>query len=364
MMRISIALAVILVTMNLATFDGSPFNQAQTPEKGSPTTPVADRQSAEHLITPKCRQSIDRGTDWLLSAIHRHGVGVDINQPTDLSCTAITGLALLAQGSTPAGGPHSTELRQILDAVLLRVEPLSVESPPDTVNTLVQRKIGANADLFLAAIFLSQIHGDAGRDERYVRPALEKLVRIIGRTQGPDGTWGNQSWAPILGTVLGWESLRAASSCGMRIDASAELAGKALLDKLKDPSESEADWMHSFYKKASSVRVLHSLGYRDNPTFEESVQRIITVAREDYRPFVQAGGEEYLAFFLVTECLLQEPRPSWTTWYPTVRDKLIRVQNSDGSWSGHHCITSRTFCTAAALLTLQAPNRYLVLSDL
>ena len=33
---------------------------------------------------------------------------------------------------------------------------------------------------------------------------------------------------------------------------------------------------------------------------------------------------------------------------------LDRIQNSDGSWSGHHCITGRTFCTSTALLVLMA----------
>ena len=33
---------------------------------------------------------------------------------------------------------------------------------------------------------------------------------------------------------------------------------------------------------------------------------------------------------------------------------LNRMQNADGSWSGHHCITGRTFCTASALLVLMA----------
>jgi hypothetical protein len=47
-----------------------------------------------------------------------------------------------------------------------------------------------------------------------------------------------------------------------------------------------------------------------------------------------------------------------------VRDKIIRVQNADGSWTGHHCITARTFCTAAAMLTLQATNLYIPASDL
>jgi hypothetical protein len=33
---------------------------------------------------------------------------------------------------------------------------------------------------------------------------------------------------------------------------------------------------------------------------------------------------------------------------------LDRIQNGDGSWSGHHCITGRTFCTSTALLVLMA----------
>jgi hypothetical protein len=43
---------------------------------------------------------------------------------------------------------------------------------------------------------------------------------------------------------------------------------------------------------------------------------------------------------------------------------VIRVQNRDGSWSGHHCITARSFCTSAALLTLLAPNLFLPISNL
>ncbi len=33
---------------------------------------------------------------------------------------------------------------------------------------------------------------------------------------------------------------------------------------------------------------------------------------------------------------------------------LERVQNQDGSWSGQHCITGRSFGTSTALLVLMA----------
>jgi hypothetical protein len=35
-------------------------------------------------------------------------------------------------------------------------------------------------------------------------------------------------------------------------------------------------------------------------------------------------------------------------------ETLNRIQDKDGGWSGHHCITGRTFCTATALLVLMA----------
>ena len=38
----------------------------------------------------------------------------------------------------------------------------------------------------------------------------------------------------------------------------------------------------------------------------------------------------------------------------SMAQNLTRIQNGDGSWTGHHCITGRTFCTAAALLVLTA----------
>lgn len=314
-------------------------------------------------ITPRGLRAIDLGTRWLVSAIHHHGVGVDQDSPPDLGCTAITGLALLSQGNTPRGGRYSRDVERLMDVILLRIDELPETGRNGHQQTLIQRKIGHNADLFLSALFLSQVLGESGLAENEVRQALEKLVRLISRSQGPDGTWGSDSWAPVLGTVLGWESLRASASCGLKVEASASLAGKALIEKLKARSDQDRDWMHNFYKEAAGIRVLHSLGYRNDPTFEEAVLKIVTLVQNDDRPFVQAGGEEFLAFSLVTESLLQQPRESWKPWYPTVRDKLIRIQNKDGSWSGHHCITARTFCTAAALLTLQAPQRALPLSD-
>jgi hypothetical protein len=317
-------------------------------------------------VSPEGQRSIEHGTRWLLSTMRPDGsISGDIGERPDLSCTAMAGLALVSQGNTPRGGPHSEELSRITDAVLNMVDSI----PPGEIHyrqvSLVQRKIGRNADRFLAALFLSQVLGESGDADADVRFALDKLVTEICRTQGPDGTGGSESWAPVLGTVLGWESLRAAHSCGLKVEASAKLVGEALREHLKKSMGSSSEgWMHDFYKDASIIRVLHSMGYRSDPAFKTCVERTLRFAKHDSRPFQLAGGEEYLGFFLVTECFLQQPEAESQEWYPVVSKRIVDQQNADGSWSGHHCITDRTFCTAAALLTLQSANYCLPISNL
>jgi hypothetical protein len=46
----------------------------------------------------------------------------------------------------------------------------------------------------------------------------------------------------------------------------------------------------------------------------------------------------------------------WRDWYENVSGKLVSIQNEDGSWNGHHCITSPVFCTATSLLILSVNN--------
>ncbi|KAA0131636.1 hypothetical protein FYZ48_26230 [Gimesia chilikensis] len=326
----------------------------------------SDRVHAANPVRhdPKTRQAIERGMKWLTSAIHRDGtVGADQYHLPDLGCTSMVGLVLLAEGSTPREGQYQKQSRAVLYGVLDLVESRPLNRSPQEV-TLIQRKIGMNADVFLATLYLSQVYYDAPGEEKAIRVALDRLVEHICLTQGKDGTWGNESWAPILGTILGWESLRAASSAGLKIEASEQLVGQALIKKLQSQPDVKQNWMHQFYKEAAAVRVLYSMGYRDQPEFQECVDQILKTVKTEHRIFRFAGGEEYLAFYFITECMLKGEDRSWKAWYPQVRDGFLRTQNRDGSWKGHHCITDRTFCTAGVLLTLLSPNFSLPMSDL
>jgi hypothetical protein len=65
----------------------------------------------------------------------------------------------------------------------------------------------------------------------------------------------------------------------------------------------------------------------------------------------------------ISETLLAQGGKEWEKWDAQMSENLHRVQNSDGSWSGHHCITGRTFCTSTALLALMADRSPAPLAD-
>ena len=327
--------------------------------------PEAEKPAASfEEFTDKSEESLRRANQWLLKAIQRNGgCGVDIGQQPDIGCTAMVGLALLAQGNTPIEGPQSREIRRIVAFLLRAVENMPADDITSAARTQLQNKIGRHAHTFFATLFLSQVLGE-GHDPVPVSRALEQLVDTLAKAQTPEGNWGGDSWAPVLGTVMGWVALRGAHFAGFRVEASAKKTADHLLKEMQGKiKQQNGGWMHTLYKNATGVRVLYAQGLEHEGIAENAFQSVLKIVTNDNTPFSQAGGEEYLAFHLITETMLQRGGKDWARWYPVVRDKIIGVQNSDGSWTGKHCITSRTFCTAAAGLVLSAPNRYLPISQ-
>ena len=72
--------------------------------------------------------------------------------------------------------------------------------------------------------------------------------------------------------------------------------------------------------------------------------------------FGSNGGEEFLSYLQTGESMIIGKDNSWKKWYDNISGRMLRIQNDDGSWSGHHCITSPVFCTATCLLILSVNN--------
>ena len=70
--------------------------------------------------------------------------------------------------------------------------------------------------------------------------------------------------------------------------------------------------------------------------------------------FGSIGGEEFFSYLNISESLRRTGGPEWMKWNANMTAKLLKLQNEDGTWAGHHCITGRVAVTSAAILLLTA----------
>lgn len=93
---------------------------------------------------------------------------------------------------------------------------------------------------------------------------------------------------------------------------------------------------------------------KNDKSLQQAQARVVErlADRQFVAGFGNNGGEEFLSYMNIGESLLAKGGEDFAKWDKAMTENLTRVQNEDGSWTGHHCITGRTFCTAAALLTL------------
>jgi hypothetical protein len=69
--------------------------------------------------------------------------------------------------------------------------------------------------------------------------------------------------------------------------------------------------------------------------------------------FGSVGGEEFFSYLNVSDSLQRSGAAQWKEWHAQMAQKILNLQNSDGTWAGHHCITGRVAVTSAAILNLK-----------
>lgn len=333
-----------------------------------------DGESAKLPRTPD--EALGKGLNWLVSTQGKDGGwGQDGGETSyvregenlettgnDLANTAVAALALLEGGSTPTAGPHREAAARALEFVLRGVEQAPEEGL--TLKTLqgtqIQRKLGPFIDTFLTAQLLSELDGetgDADLDER-VRAALETCVRKIEAHQQADGSWNiSGGWAPILGTSMASQSLDRAREKGLRVEASVLAKVDQYTETIAVDAEASAP-ASAGIELYRDAQVLEQLSRTDKDRKEnrQEIDQVVSKLgdRRFQAGFGSMGGEEFFSYLNISDSLKRTGGEAWESWNTDIQSKLVRLQNEDGSWAGHHCITGRVAVTSAAVLTIAA----------
>lgn len=106
------------------------------------------------------------------------------------------------------------------------------------------------------------------------------------------------------------------------------------------------------------ARIQQQVRFYEEAEVQQAANVQLLAARAKDSQFIAGfgnnGGEEFLSYMNISESLFVKGGKEWREWDQSITKAIDGHQNNDGSWSGHHCITGRTFCTSAAILCLLA----------
>src|SRR5687768_14738935 len=370
----------LLAVVMSVTVVGSAAVWAQTPR----TTPEPKSAPA------KGSTAVDKGARWLASVQGADGGwGQDGGEAAsarpgerlesggnDVANTAVAALALLQ-----AGRQYEPQVERALAFVLQRIEasPADGLAITDRQGTQIQRKLGPYIDTFLSSMLMSQIDGRASTPalNARVRKALQKTVAKIEKHQQSDGSWNVAGgWAPVLGTSMASRSLFEAQNRGVAVDAAVlKRAENYTVSALSAPPPAAARGAAGGVSAGSlavaspaapaeaagvplyqGAQALEQLSRTAADRVQNAKQISAIQGQLANAAFVggygSMGGEEFFSYLNISDSMKRVGGDAWSKWHADITQKILGLQNSDGTWAGHHCITGRVAMTSAAILNL------------
>lgn len=391
----------------------SPSRQAAfacAPPPAAAENSAAGESSEKPAVKP-LDPMLAKALGWLVEAQSPNGgwgagshAHQDVRDPhlvqVDPATTSFAAMALLRAGNTLASGDYRAALHKAMAHLVQIVEESSADGPRITTleGTQPQAKLGQLVDTSLTANFFARLLPTLDADHPWkprVQKALDVCLRKLEKSQTENGSWNVGGWAPVLQSALSGNALELARAAGRRVDedalarsrkyqegnvdtktgkvaseaaagvelyavagaqrATAEKAKQAqdkLAEAKRDGRLKEADQISAENLQKAGVKREEAqaldAAFRIN---EQQAQRVIDDERL-LEGFGSNGGEEFLSYLLSSESLVITGGKTWEEWHAKLHTRLAKIQNPDGSWSGHHCITSPVFCTAAVVQSL------------
>lgn len=417
---ILIAGAVGIFSLVASTFSVKPSRTPYTSNipKGCVFRTVMGEEKSDSFFIYKTSDrvtaSMDRGLAWVARAQQDNGgwgagshARQDLQDPhavsSDPATTAMVAMALLRTGNTLSKGSYATQLRKATEYLLQAVESSSPNSSNITnlTSTQIQSKLGNNIDVVLTSQYLTNLVNQLNTNDplrNRAKRAVEVCIAKIQQAQRADGSMEGSGWAGVLQSSFATNALEAAQAVDVAVDDKAlakardfqkqnydaksgnvntEMGAGIVLYSVSGStraSAKEARRVQEAMEKAKqdgrlaksaapSAANLEKIGFAK----EEAIQYAtayevynsakIQAQREDViSGFGNNGGEEFMSYLQTGESMIIGKDNDWTRWYDNTSGRLLQIQNNDGSWSGHHCITSPVFCTATCLLILSVNN--------
>lgn len=303
-------------------------------------------------ITLRTRASIDLGLAFLAAQQQKDGSFGSDRYGRHVGITALACLAFMADGHTPGRGQYGRAVQRGLGFILDH----STESGLIAADTSHGPMYGHG----FATLMLGEIYGMS--NDRRVREALLKAVRLIVQTQNHEGGWRYHPVphdADISVTICQVMALRAARNAGIAVPTETIDRAIAYVRGCQNPGDGGFRYMLSaggsqFPRSAAGVAALFYAGVYEGRDIEMGLGYLM--GHLPGRPGQRREGHYFYGQYYAAQAMFLAGGKWWQLWYPSIREQLLDRQRDDGGWDANH---GEAYGTAMSLLVLQIPNRLL-----
>jgi hypothetical protein len=324
-----------------------------------------DGSAAKDMITLEAQQAIDRGLDYLSRSQHTDGSWGDRQYTGNVAVTSLAALAFMAGGHQPGRGPYGKQVKSAIEYVLGR-ESKQPGSPPGFLFNPANTQFGAMYSHGFGALLLGEAYGMIPNktEQRRLREALERAVKLIIDTQNDAGGWRyepKKSAADVSVTICQIMSLRSARNAGLTVPKETVDRCVKYVRACQNPDGGFAYMPHqgpsAFPRTAAGVCALYSAGVYEGDDIRKGLDYLMKF-RPGRMQYGRSGGLDMHYFYgqyYAAQVMWTAGGDYWKEWFPAIREELINRSRlrADGS------TVCADYDTAMACIILQIPNNYL-----
>ncbi len=305
------------------------------------------------LITPETDLAIQRALAFLAERQHADGsFGSGGIYRRNVAVTSLCGMAFLSSGSTAGRGPYGGHVSRSVDFIL------SMSKASGYIIAADSSSHGPMYGHGFATMYLAEVYGMV--PDPKVKEALQRAVRLIVNSQSPDGGWRyypESKDADVSVTVCQIMALRAARNAGLFVPKDTVDRCTNYVRKCQNPDgrfryQLNRQPESQFPRSAAGLVALYSAGTYEGQEVDSAISCLMRYLPQG--DIFRFESHYYYGQYYAAQAMWLTGKDRWKTWYPAVREDLLRRQFPDGSWPDSSICSE--YGTAMALIVLQLPN--------
>jgi squalene cyclase len=330
------------------------------------------------------RKAVQKGLEWLVKNQSKDGHWEAFGSQYPVTMTAVSGMAMLMEGSTIREGKYKDNIRRAADWLMARSMPNGMIGNPNIPGESGRYTYGHG----YAMMFLACIYGEEEEGPRRTKleDILTRAAKFSRDMQTSRGGWGYVSakeggdFDEGSTTVSQVQGLRAVRNAGIPVPPDAI---KDAINYLKKATSPQGGIIYSLAQGGGGGGGSPALtsagiacGFSTGDYNSELVKKWFTFCTPMLKQTigVQRMGHDEYTYYYLSQAVYMLGEDGWAKLFPGTKeadqikwsdyrqrtfDSLISTQQADGSWPGQHA--GPVFSTSIYLSIMQLDNAVLPL---